>query len=62
MCFKIDGKSSQAAKCVKSRITTNLIDCVLSINTFDKNMSYLKLCYNQRVLKITLRLLVLINN
>ena len=29
MCFHIDGKSYQAAKCVKSSIITKVIDCVI---------------------------------
>ena len=36
MCFQNDGKTDQAAKCVKSRVTTNVIDSVLSIDTFDQ--------------------------
>ena len=34
LCFQINGKSSQAAECVKSRIMTNVIDSILSIDTF----------------------------
>ena len=33
-CFQINGKYSQAAKCVKSRILTDVIDCILTIDTF----------------------------
>ena len=36
MCFQIDGKSAQEAKCVKSKIMTNVIDYVLSIDTFEQ--------------------------
>ena len=37
MCFQIDGKSSQAAKCIKSRIRTKAIDRVLSIDIFEQH-------------------------
>ena len=37
MCFHIDGKSDQADKCVKSRILTKVIDCVISIDTPEKH-------------------------
>ena len=36
MCFHNDGKTAQAAKCVKSRIMTKVIDSVLLINTFEQ--------------------------
>ena len=42
MCFQIDGKSSQAVKCVKSRMTTKVIDCVLSIDKFEQKRVVLK--------------------
>ena len=42
MCFQIDGKSAQAAKCVKSRIMTKVIDCVLSIDEFEQKNVVLK--------------------
>ena len=42
MCFRIDGKSAQDFKCVKSRITTKVIDCVLFVNTFEKKYVVLK--------------------
>ena len=32
MCFHIDGKSAQASTCVKSKIITKVIDCVLYVN------------------------------
>ena len=41
-CFQIYGESAQAAKCVKSRIITKVIDCVLSINTFRKKCFVIK--------------------
>ena len=34
MCFHIDCRSSQTAKCVKYRIMTKVIYYILSINTF----------------------------
>ena len=36
MCFNNDGKTAQAAKCIKSRIITKEIDCVISIKTFEQ--------------------------
>ena len=36
MCFHIDGKSSQASNRVKSRIMNEVIDCVISIDTFEQ--------------------------
>ena len=32
MCFQIDGKYSQTANCVKSRINTKVVGCVISID------------------------------
>ena len=37
LCFKINGKSSQAAKCVKSGLTNKVIDYILSIDTSEQN-------------------------
>ena len=42
MCFQNDGKSSQAAKCVKYRIFTKVIDCVILIVTFEQHCVVLK--------------------
>ena len=42
MCFQNDGKISQAAKCIKSRIITKAIDSVLSIDTFEQTCVVLK--------------------
>ena len=36
MCFQKDGKIAQAARCIKSRIMTKVIDYVLSIDTFEQ--------------------------
>ena len=36
MCFHNDGKTAQAAKCVKSRIMTKAIDYVIPIEKFDQ--------------------------
>ena len=36
MCFHIDGKSTQEPKNVKSRIMPKVIDCVLSMDTFEQ--------------------------
>ena len=38
MCFQIDGKPTQATKCVKSKIMTKVIDCVIFIDTFEKHV------------------------
>ena len=42
MCFQIYFKSAQAAKCVKSRIMTKVIDCVLSVYIFEQKCVVLK--------------------
>ena len=42
MCFQNDGKTDQAARCIKSRIMTKLIDSVLSIDTFEQQCVVLK--------------------
>ena len=42
MCFLKDGKSDQAAGCIKSRIMTKVIDSVLSIDTFEQQCVVLK--------------------
>ena len=42
ICFQIEGKSAQAAKCVKTRIMTKVVDFVLSINTFEQQCVVLK--------------------
>ena len=36
MCFQKDGKTAQAARCIKSRIMTKVIDYVLSIDKFEQ--------------------------
>ena len=42
MCFHNDGKTAQAAKCIKFRITAKVIDYVLSIDTFEQKYVVLK--------------------
>ena len=42
MCFQKDGKTAQAARCIKSRIMTKVIDSVLSIDTFEQQFFVLK--------------------
>ena len=37
-----EGKSDQAARCIKSRIMTKVIDSVLSIDTFEQKCVVLK--------------------
>ena len=36
MCLMKEGKSDQAARCIKSRIMTKMIDSVLSIDAFEQ--------------------------
>ena len=42
MCFQINGKYSQADKCVKYRIMTKVIDYVLSIDKFEQKYAVIK--------------------
>ena len=42
MCFHIDDKYAHAAKCVKSRILTKVVDCVLFIGKFEQQCVVLK--------------------
>ena len=42
MCFHKEGKTDQAARCIKSRIMTKVIDSVLSIDTFEQICVVLK--------------------
>ena len=42
MCFLKEGKSHQAARCIKSRIITKVINYVLSIDTFEQQCVVLK--------------------
>ena len=42
MCFQKCSKTAQEAKCIKSRIMTKVIDCVLSIDTFEQQYIVLK--------------------
>ena len=42
LCFQINGKSSQAAKCVESRIMTKVINHILSIDTSEQKCDLLK--------------------
>ena len=37
-----EGKSDQSARCIKSRIMTNVIDFVLSIDTFEQQCVVVK--------------------
>ena len=41
-CFQKDGKTAQAARCIKSRIMTKVIDSVLSIDTFEQQYVVIK--------------------
>ena len=51
MYFQIDGKSTQAAKCVKSKIMTKVIDYVISINTFEQKYIVHKIMLQSECLK-----------
>ena len=42
MCFQKDGKTTQAARCIISRIMNKVIVYVISIDTFEKNCVLLK--------------------
>ena len=42
MCFHSDGKSAQAAKCVKSRKITEVVYFVLSIDKFEQQCVLIK--------------------
>ena len=42
MCFQKDGKTDQASRCIQSRITTKVIDYVLSTNTFEQQSVVIK--------------------
>ena len=42
MSFQKDGKTYQAARCIKSRIITKVIDDVLSIDTLEQQFFLLK--------------------
>ena len=42
MCFMKEDKSDQAARCIKSRTMTKVIDSVLSIDTFEQQCVVLK--------------------
>ena len=42
MCFQNDGKTAQAAKCIKSSIMTKVIDYVLSVDIFEQKCVVLK--------------------
>ena len=42
MCFQKYGKTAQAARCIKSRIMTNVIDSLQSIDTFEQQCVMIK--------------------
>ena len=51
MCFQKDGKTDQAARCIKSRKMTEVIDSVLSIDTFEQQCVVLKVMLKSPRLK-----------
>ena len=51
MCFIKEGKYDQAARCIKSRIMTKVIDSVLSIDTFEQQCVVLKVMLQSLRLK-----------
>ena len=42
MCFQKYGKTTQAARCIKSRIMTELIDYVILVDTFEQQCVVIK--------------------
>ena len=42
MCFYKYGKTAQAGRCIKSSITTKVIDSILYIDTFEQQFVVLK--------------------
>ena len=51
MCFQNDGKTAQAAKCIKSRIMTKVIDCVILIDKFEQQCVVIKVMLQSPRLK-----------
>ena len=51
MCFKRDGKTAQATRCIKSRIMSKVIDSVLLIDTFEQKYVVLKVMLQSLRLK-----------
>ena len=51
MCFQKDSKTAQAARCIKSRIMTMVINSVLYINTFEQQGFVLKGMFKSMLLK-----------
>ena len=51
MCIKIDNKPAQAARCVKPRIMTKVIDCILYIDKFEQQFVVLKVMLKSPYLK-----------
>ena len=51
MCFMKEGKSDQAARCIKARIITKVIDYVISIDTFEEQCVVLKGIFQSLQLK-----------
>ena len=42
MCFLKDGKTDQAARCIKSSIMTKVVDSIISMYTFEQQFFVLK--------------------
>ena len=51
MCLMREGKSDQAARCIKLKIMTNVIDFVLVIDTFEQQCVVLKVMLQSPRLK-----------
>ena len=51
MCFQNDGKTSQAASCIKSSISTKVVNYVFSIDTFEQKCVVLKVMLQSMPLK-----------
>ena len=59
MCFQINGKSAQEAKCFKSRLMTKVNDCFLSINKFEQKCVMLKNMLQSMLLKYHTKTIVI---
>ena len=59
MFFHNDGKSFQAAKCIKSRITTKVINSFLSIDAFEQECIVTKFVLHSPRLKYHVKTIVI---
>ena len=59
LCFQMNGKSSPAAKCIKSRIVTKVIFSILSIDKFEQKYVFLKGMLQSQCLKYHMNTIVI---